>query len=107
MTGGITIVLTVAANFITALTIATTTRLIVYAVTCASLPVFRARRDIPEAGFKAPAGLAVTILSWILIGWLISNVDFRKEGLAMLGAAAVGAAVYFAYRYASQRRSGP
>jgi len=60
LTGGITIALTVYSNFITALTIATITRLLVYAVTCASLPVFRRRTNVPEAGFKAPVGIALS-----------------------------------------------
>jgi basic amino acid/polyamine antiporter, APA family len=102
LTGGITIILTISANFITALTIATITRLIVYAVTCASLPVFRARRDVPEAGFKAPGGMILTVLSLALIAWLLSNVDFKKEGLAMLGAIAVGGVVYLINRTTSR-----
>lgn len=94
VTGGITIALTIWANFITALTIATITRLIVYAITCASLPVFRSRRDVPEAGFKAPFGTVLMTLSLVLIAWLLSNVNFQKEGLAMLVAIAVGGLVY-------------
>lgn len=94
VTGGITIALTIWANFITALTIATITRLIVYAITCASLPVFRSRRDVPEAGFKAPFGIVLMVLSLVLIAWLLSNVNFQKEGLAMLVAVAVGGIVY-------------
>ena len=94
ITGGITIVLTVFSNFVTALTIATITRLLVYAVTCASLPVFRKRSDASEAGFKAPIGPVLSVVSLVLIAWLLSNVDFKKEGLAMLGAIAVGGFVY-------------
>jgi len=94
LTGGITIALTIWANFITALTIATITRLIVYAITCASLPFFRSRRNVPEAGFKAPFGIVLTILSLALIAWLLSNVNYQKEGLAMLVAIAVGGIVY-------------
>jgi APA family basic amino acid/polyamine antiporter len=102
LTGGITIVLTISANFITALTIATITRLLVYAVTCASLPVFRGRRDVPEAGFKAPIGNVLTILSLILIAWLLSNVDFRKEGLALVLTVVAGGVVYLLNRITSQ-----
>ena len=95
LTGGITIALTVYSNFITALTIATITRLLVYAVTCASLPVFRRRKNVPEAGFKAPVGIALSVLSMLLIAWLLSNVDFKKQGLAMLGAIGAGAVMFF------------
>jgi len=102
LTGGITIALTISANFITALTIATITRLLVYAVTCASLPVFRRRSGAPEAGFKAPGGNVLTILSLILIAWLLSNVDFRKEGLAMLLTIVAGGFVYLLNKLGSR-----
>jgi len=92
-------ILTVQSSFISALTIATITRLLVYATTCASLPVFRRKSGAPEAKFIAPFGIAASILSLILIVWLLTNVDFRKEGLAILVAALVGLVLYFAYRF--------
>jgi len=98
LTGVITIALTVYSNFITALTLATITRLLVYAVTCASLPVFRSRKDAPESGFKAPIGVVLSVLSLLLIGWLLSNVDFKKEGRAMLVAVALGGVVFLGSR---------
>lgn len=98
LTGAVTIVFTLQSNFITALTIATITRLLVYAVTCASLPVFRWRKGAPEAGFTAPGGIVMSVLSLILIGWLISNVDFKKEGMAMILAVVAGLIVYFAFK---------
>ena len=97
-TGGVVLVFTLQTSFYSALTIATITRLLVYATTCASLPVFRARKDAPPAGFLVPYGIVAAILSLILIVWLLTNVDFKKEGLAILIAAAAGLVVYFAYR---------
>ncbi len=94
--------LTVQSSFISAVAIATITRLLVYATTCASLPVFRLRRDAPEAKFMAPFGIAAAVLSLILTAWLLTNVDFRKEGLAILVAAIVGLIIYFAYRVFSK-----
>ena len=91
-------VLTVQSSFLTALTIATITRLIVYATTCASLPVFRRRSDIPQAQFVVPFGAAAAILSLVLTVWLLTNVDFQKEGLSILILIVVGLAIYFAYK---------
>lgn len=93
------LIFTTQSSFISALTISTITRLIVYATTCASLPVFRRRNDSPKAEFLAPFGIAASILSLILIVWLLTNVDFKKEGLPILIAAAVGLIVYFTYRF--------
>ena len=92
-------VLTVQSSFLSALTIATITRLLVYATTCASLPVFRRRTDVPEAKFIAPFGIAVAVLSLVLTGWLLTNVDFRKEGLAILALAGIGLVIFAAYRF--------
>jgi amino acid transporter len=103
ITAAAMLVLTVQSSFISALTIATITRLIVYATTCASLPVFRKRNNVPEAKFIAPLGIAAAILSLLLTVWLLTNVDFRKEGLAILAAAALGLVIYFAYRFFGQQ----
>jgi len=99
ITAAAMLVLTVQSSFISALTIATITRLLVYATTCASLPVFRRKTNAPEAKFIAPFGIVASILSLILTIWLLTNVDFKKEGLAILVAALVGFILYFAYRF--------
>ena len=75
--------------------IATITRLIVYATTCVALPVFRSRDDIPKAEFTAPLGIGVAILSLILIVWLLTQVDYFKEGLPILIAIVIGLILYF------------
>lgn len=90
--------LTIQSSFITALTISTITRLFVYATTCLSLPVFRRREDAPEAKFKAPLGIAAAAISIALIIWLLTNVDFRREGLPILAAGALGLILYFMNR---------
>lgn len=99
ITAAAMLVLTVQSSFISALTIATITRLIVYATTCASLPVFRRRASAPEAKFVVPFGVAAAILSLLLTVWLLTNVDFKKEGLAILAAAFLGLLLHFAYRF--------
>ena len=97
------LVLTIQSSFVTALTISTITRLLVYAATCGALPVLRMRKDAPKAEFNAPFGTAAAILSLLLIVWLLTNVDFAKEGLAILIAAAIGIVIFFANKYFGSR----
>ena len=70
--------LTIQSSFISALTIATITRLIVYATTCAALPVLRKKETAPKAKFIAPFGIIASILSIILIGWLLWSVELKE-----------------------------
>jgi APA family basic amino acid/polyamine antiporter len=105
LTAAAMLLLTIQSSFISALTIATITRLLVYATTCASLPVFRSRSNAPEAKFIAPFGIAASVLSLILTAWLLTNVDYKKEGLAILIAAVVGLIIYFVYGFHRKRVS--
>lgn len=95
-TAVVILILTIQSSFLTAVAIATITRLLVYATTCISLPVFRRRTDMPEAPFRAPLGIAAAILSVALIIWLLTRVDFAKEGVAIAIAATIGLAIYLA-----------
>jgi len=95
-TAVIILIFTMQTSFIEAVAIATITRLLVYATTCISLPVFRRRTDMPDAPFRAPLGIAAAILSVALIIWLLTRVDFAKEGVAIAIAAAIGLAIYLA-----------
>lgn len=97
LTGVVILIFTLQTSFYSALTIATITRLLVYATTCAALPVFRKRKNAPEAKFVAPFGILAAILSLLLIVWLLTRVDYAKEGLAIIILAAVGFVIYFAY----------
>ncbi len=105
LTGAVILALTIFTTFLTAVTIATTTRLLVYATTCLALPVFRQRTDIPPAQFMAPAGILAATLSLGLIAWLLMNVDFAKEGLAILVAAVIGMIIFMAYRVLGPKSS--
>lgn len=104
LTAVVMLVLAIQSSFVTALTIATITRLIVYATTCLALPVFRRRNDLKAAPFAAPLGIVAAILSLGLIAWLLTNVDFAKEGLAILIAAVVGLILYAASKCLSGKR---
>ncbi len=105
LTLSVLLVLTIQSSFLTALTIATITRLIVYATTCAALPVFRRRADAPEAAFTAPGGTAVAILALGLISWLLTTVDYRKEGLGVLIAIGIGLILYGIGRFFGKTHS--
>ena len=99
LTSIVILIFTLQTSFYSALTIATITRLLVYATTCAALPVFRKRKDAPEAKFIAPFGIAAAVLSLLLIVWLLTRVDYAKEGLAIIILALIGFAIYFAYEF--------
>ncbi len=98
LTGAVILMITIFTTFLTAVAIATITRLLVYASTCLALPVFRKRQNSPEAIFSAPLGIIAAILSLGLIVWLLTNVDYRKEGLPILVSAIAGLVIYLAYR---------
>ena len=93
------LIFTIQSSFVTALTISTITRLLVYAATCGALPVLRMREDAPKAAFTAPFGIAAAVLSLLLIVWLLTRVDYAKEGLAVIIAAAIGLVVFACFRF--------
>lgn len=96
ITAGLMLFLTLQSSFLTALTISTIARLVTYAATCLSLPLFRARRDVPAAVFRLPGGTIIAILSLLLIGWLLLNSSLGEAESAAYAAGA-GLVIYFAY----------
>ncbi len=99
-------VFTLQTSFYSALTIATITRLLVYATTCASLPIFRRKgKDVPEAKFKAPFGIVAVILSLLLTAWLLTQVDYSKEGKWIIILAAIGLIIYFIYTFLGKSKA--
>lgn len=102
LTAVVILVLTIQSNFYKAVTIATVTRLLVYATTCIALPIFRRRTDVPKAEFVVPFGIVAAILSLALIVWLLTNVNFTNEGLPILIAIAIGLILYFINRPGSK-----
>lgn len=97
ISAAVMLVLTIQGTFISALTLSTIARLLAYASTCAALPKLRYQRDAPPAKFKAPAGIAVSIVALALAAWLLSN-STRNEAIAAGIAAALGLLLYFVYR---------
>ncbi len=97
-TSVVILIFTLQSSFLTAVAIATITRLIVYATTCLALPIFRRRRGMPAASFSVPFGVLVSLLSIGLIVWLLTNVDFAKEGFSSLASAVIGLIVFACFR---------
>ena len=99
------LVLTIYSTFFTAVTIATVTRLLVYATTCLSLPVFRRRQNAPEAKFKGRFGIPATVVSLVLIGWLLTDEKVRTEGFPILIAIVVGLVIFAASKLLNRSKS--
>ena len=104
ITATVMLVLTLSATFIRALTISAIARLVTYAATSVSLLVFRRRKNAPPAMFKVRGGAIAAIVSLVLAAWLLSNStgsEARDAGIA----AAVGIAVYSAYKLWQTKRA--
>jgi amino acid transporter len=94
LTAVVILIFTIQTSFLEALTISTITRLIVYATTCAALPVFRFRKDAPEAKFKVPFGTIAAVLSLVLTAWLLYNVEKISDFIKILIVVAIGFVIY-------------
>jgi amino acid transporter len=85
--------LTLSGTFLYAVTISAIARLLIYATTCAALPVLRRRGAAPPSTFRLPAGMAAACAVLLLTAWLLWNTTWR-EGRDTAIAAAVGLMVY-------------
>jgi amino acid transporter len=97
VTGAAMAALTLSGTFLYAVTLSTVARLLIYAATCAALPVLRKRAGPSHAGFRVPAGRLVAYTLVLLIAWLLLNTTWREArdlGIAV----AAGLAVYAARR---------
>lgn len=98
ITSALALALTLWSTFSKQVNLSVIARLISYGVTCAGLLVFRRKKAVPPAMFKAPAGVAVATAALLLSAWLLSNsnwLDVRDS----LAAIAVGLLIYFTYRF--------
>jgi amino acid transporter len=85
-TAAAVLVLTLSGTFIYALTLSIITRVIVYACTCAALPVLRRRSSRP-ASFKAPAGLTISVSCIGLCVWLLFSSGWQAVRDVVIAAA--------------------
>jgi basic amino acid/polyamine antiporter, APA family len=84
---------TMASSFLSAVTLATSTRMVVYIAGCIALIALRRRSDVPPAGFVAPLGPAIAIIASVLSFALLANASSR-ELIQLAIAAALGVALY-------------
>lgn len=78
LTSAIMAALTLSGTFLYAVTMSTISRLVIYAATCAALPVLRRRQGSPPASFRAPGGLFVCTAVLVLTVWLFWNTTWRE-----------------------------
>lgn len=104
ITATIMMLLTLSSSFVAALTISAIARLVTYAATCISLPVFRRRKNAPPAAFRVQFGTVIAILALLLSAWLLANSTWKEARAAAL-TAAVGLLIYFLFRLYSRRRA--
>src|SRR5439155_22943864 len=97
-TAAIVLVMTLMGTFLGALTISTVARLIVYASTCAALPVLRRRVSAPVALFVVPGGVWIAVAALGACAWLLIHSPFG-ELKPLLVAVVVGLILYAAARY--------
>jgi amino acid transporter len=106
-------------TFISALKFTVITRVLVYASTCAALPILRHRArtvassrteseapasfEVP-ASFEAPAGILISIVCVILCVWLLANSGWREARDVSI-ATAIGLVIYAATRIGQRAAS--
>ncbi|HZS05640.1 MAG TPA: APC family permease [Blastocatellia bacterium] len=96
VSAAIMLAFTLFGTFISALTISTVIRLLVYIATCLSVPVLRRRGDVPRPAFRVPAGTAVSLAATVLSVWLLSNSTWNDAWLVGT-AAALGLLIHLGY----------
>jgi len=84
---------TLLSTFISALTLSTIIRLLVYGTTCAALPALRRNPAAPKPTFVVAAGPAVAAAACVLSAWLLSTSTL-SQALGVAIAAAAGLVVY-------------
>ena len=81
-------------TFIYAVKITVITRVLVYASTCAALPILRRRREVNSAdSFRAPFGEVISIICVLLCVWLLVSSNWREARDVMI-AVGIGLLIY-------------
>ena len=88
------LLLTLTRGHIYLLTISTISRLFVFAVTIAALPVFRRRSAMPPALFSLRGGMTIPLVALALIVWLLSGTSLNETRDVVIATVA-GGLVYF------------
>jgi APA family basic amino acid/polyamine antiporter len=93
---------TLASDFVSALTITVTTRVLTYAVVAIALIVLRRRPNAPPAAFLVPMGPAVAVLATLASLTLLWRSSARETGVT-LGLSCVGLGLHALARYGRGR----
>ncbi|HWX43224.1 MAG TPA: amino acid permease [Blastocatellia bacterium] len=101
ISAALVLLLALSGTFIYLLTLSLITRIIVYAVTCAALPVLRRRKAAPAASFKAPAGVLVSIGAVMICVALLFSAQWHEVRDVVIGASA-GLVLYLGLRFAQR-----
>jgi basic amino acid/polyamine antiporter, APA family len=102
VTAGVVLILGLSGSFIYLVKLSLVGRVSVYAATCAVLPLFRRRKDIPEASFRVPAGSTVAYGCIVALALCLSRSSI-PELLDVVVALTVGLGIFGLTRFA--RRS--
>jgi amino acid transporter len=94
---------TVASSFLSAITLATSTRMVMYIAGCIALIALRRRADVSPAGFVAPLGRSIAVIASVLCLALLANASGR-ELMQLAIATAIGVAVLAGVRALSKRK---
>jgi amino acid transporter len=94
---------TLASSFLTAITLATSTRMVVYIAGCIALIVLRRRSDVQPAGFVAPLGLTTAVIASVLSLALLATAS-GGELIQLAIAAVVGVVILAGMRAQSKRQ---
>ncbi len=95
---------TLASSFLSAITLATSTRMLVYIAGCLALIALRRRPEVPQAGFVAPLGRTLAALASVLALALLAHATGR-EILQLTITATSGIVIYAIGRTMVHRRA--
>lgn len=95
LSGAIVLGLTLSGSFVYLLTVSTLSRLLVFAVTCASLPKLRRMPAAPAARFVLPGGGVIPSVALALIAWLLASSSWAESRDVMI-LIALGAMIHAA-----------
>lgn len=98
--------LTVSGQFVYLLTVSTIARLLVFAVTCVSLPMLRRTPTAPAARFVLPGGLMIPCAALSLILWLMASSSWAETRDVAIWTT-LGAVVYAMGRWHGRRTAPP
>jgi APA family basic amino acid/polyamine antiporter len=97
----VVLVATLASSFLSAITLATSTRMIVYIGGCAALFALRRRQDAPPAQFIAPAGQLFAVLAITMSVGLLATAS-GNELLQLAISTVIGVMLYFSIKAAAR-----